>query len=219
MNHRQRITQRSPQGGGEKREQAATAEPNLTARARDLYENSAVPVREIARLCGVTERTIYKYAGRQDWQPRYRWNADGTRPVAFAPAKGAGGRFIRREDKGKAFAKGLKATDPVARARAEALCAAARAADEAAVSCELRVKAVLEAARMLEKQVNFEVERKQRQQRYLSPAQKAADETLSLFYANQVGAAAEWVASLARPAPRTDFAPGQLVFRRPMREG
>jgi hypothetical protein len=53
---------------------------------------------------------------------------------------GAGGRFIRREDKGKAFARGLKATDPAGRGRAFAACgkasrrsrvAQARAAREA----------------------------------------------------------------------------------------
>jgi len=36
--------------------------------------------------------------------------------------RGAGGRFIRRADKGKPFATGLKATDPVAAALAAAAC-------------------------------------------------------------------------------------------------
>jgi hypothetical protein len=64
-----------------------------------------------------------------------------TRAADEAPAaKGAGGRFIRREDKGKAFARGLKATDPAGRGRAFAACgkasrrsrvAQARAAREA----------------------------------------------------------------------------------------
>ena len=104
-------------GGGEQN--------SLTAKARQLYERSAVPVAEIARLCGVTDRTIYKYAAKQRWKPRYRWTADGGRPAAFAPAKGAGGRFIRRADKGKPFATGLKATDPSGRVRALADCDAA----------------------------------------------------------------------------------------------
>ena len=43
----------------------------------------------------------------------------------FAPAKGAGGRFIRREEIGQPFAAGLKALDPAAEARAAAACAAA----------------------------------------------------------------------------------------------
>jgi hypothetical protein len=116
------------EGGRGQAEQAVAAQPSLTARARALYEDSAVPVREIARLCGVTERTIYKYVAKGGWTKRYARTPqaiDGAADVA--PVKGAGGRFIRREDKGKAFAKGLKATDPAARARAELACAAASA--------------------------------------------------------------------------------------------
>ncbi len=121
-------------GGGEKNDPPSlrSAEPSLTAKARALYEDSAVPVAEIARLCGVTERTIYKYAARENWKPRYRWTADGGRPAAFAPAKGAGGRFIRRADKGKPFATGLKATDPAARGRALAACGRAKRLSRAA---------------------------------------------------------------------------------------
>ena len=91
-----------------------------------------MPVREIASVAGVTERTIYKYAAKQAWQPRYRWSPDrGWRARArFAPdcvpVRGAGGRFIAREDKAKPFATGLKATDPAAAARA------LRASDKAA---------------------------------------------------------------------------------------
>jgi hypothetical protein len=85
----------------------------LTARVRRLYEDSAVPVREIASLAGVSERTIYKYAARHGWKPRYAWARDRgwrARPK-FAGVKGAGGRFIRRDDKGKPYRQGLKATD------------------------------------------------------------------------------------------------------------
>ena len=118
----------SPQGGGEK-----TA--GLMAQVRALYEQSAVPVREIARRAGVTERTLYKYAQKHGWRPRYQWRDDhacmlgrGWRAAEdFAPAQGAGGRFVRREDAGKPFAQGLKALDPAARARAEAVCAEAQA--------------------------------------------------------------------------------------------
>jgi hypothetical protein len=112
-----------PQGGREQAEVGAGA-PSLTARARALYEDSAVPVREIASVAGVTERTIYKYAAKHAWKPRYRWAPDrGWRARAkFAPAKGAGARFIRREDKGRPFATGLKALDPAGAARAAAEC-------------------------------------------------------------------------------------------------
>jgi hypothetical protein len=100
------------------------AQTGLTERVRALYEGSAVPVREIANLAGVTERTIYKYAAKHQWKPRYAWTPHGSRPRAwragpnFTPAKGAGGRFIRRDDKDKPFAVGLKATDAPGAARA-----------------------------------------------------------------------------------------------------
>jgi hypothetical protein len=115
---------RRTSGGGET--------TDLTERVRALYEGSAVPVREIAARAGVTERTIYKYAAKHAWKPRYRWTPDGARPrawrprVRFAPAKGAG-RFIRRDDKGKPIAAGLKATDAQGAARAGAACANAQA--------------------------------------------------------------------------------------------
>src|SRR6476646_2252719 len=101
-------------GGGDPPAPNGFGGQGLTARVRALYERSAVPVAEIARLCGVSERTIYKYAARHNWQPRYAWAADGSRPRArrrrpapargagwqarakFSPVKGAGARFIRR---------------------------------------------------------------------------------------------------------------------------
>jgi AcrR family transcriptional regulator len=116
------------------------------AQVRALYEDSAVPVREIAARAGVTERTLYKYACKGQWRPRYlRSNASacmlmrGWRAAeGFAPVTGAGGRFVRREDGGKPFAKGLKALDPAARAKAEAECAeAVRLSREAAQEAEL----------------------------------------------------------------------------------
>jgi hypothetical protein len=103
-----------------------------------------VPVREIARLAGVNERTLYKYVEKHRWKKRYRVlprgeaaaRADSGRrwrhDEAFAPAKNAGGRFVRREDKAKPFATGLKALDPGGRARALADCAAAEPLSRAA---------------------------------------------------------------------------------------
>ncbi len=129
-------------GGGKEREggeKSPTAqdlteqdltEQDLTERVRALYEHSAVPVAEIASVAGVTERTIYKYAAKEQWTPRYAWAPSRSRGqragerVApdFVPVRGAGGRFIRRADQGKPFATGLKATDPAAAARAAAAC-------------------------------------------------------------------------------------------------
>jgi hypothetical protein len=122
--------------------------PELMAQVRALYEDSDVPVREIARRAGVTERTLYNYVERHAWRRRYKCAARDAAVAAanrgrgwqaaegYGPAKGAGGRFVRREDADKPHASGLKALDPAARAEAEADCAeaariAARAREEA----------------------------------------------------------------------------------------
>src|SRR6185437_1390909 len=101
---------REASGGGSRGR--AEGEQNLTKKVRALYEDSAVPVREIASVAGVTERTIYKYAAKLAWKRRHH----------VAPARGAGSRFIRREDKDKPFAHGLKATDPAGAAHAIESC-------------------------------------------------------------------------------------------------
>jgi predicted transcriptional regulator len=131
------------------RGRAEETAPSLTEKARALYEHSAVPVAEIASLAGVTERTVYKYAARENWTPRYRWSAAGGRPrgarwrpqSGLAPVKGAGGRFIRRAEAGQPVATGLKAADPRAAAQAGAVCgeaaALAHAAEEKAKMAQL----------------------------------------------------------------------------------
>jgi len=91
---------REASGGGSRGR--AEGEQNLTKKVRALYENSAVPVREIASVAGVTERTIYKYAAKLAWKRRHH----------VAPARGAGSRFIRRADTDKPFARGLKERRP-----------------------------------------------------------------------------------------------------------
>jgi hypothetical protein len=73
---------------GREADSARGGETTLTARVRALYEDGLVPVREIAQLCGVTERTLYKYAARGRWRKRY---------ARRALHKGAGGRFIPQE--------------------------------------------------------------------------------------------------------------------------
>lgn len=107
--------------------------PSLTERVRVLYEESVVPVREIARLAGVTERTIYKYARKERWTPRVtRLSRDGT--AAGLPARGAGARFIARDEADKPVAVGLKATDPAGAERAAAACVRAGELSDAAVA-------------------------------------------------------------------------------------
>src|SRR5207302_5009590 len=49
----------------------ASADTALTERVRALYEGSVVPVREVARLAGVSERTIYKYVRKGGWRRRH----------------------------------------------------------------------------------------------------------------------------------------------------
>ncbi len=115
------------------RKRGREQEETVTEKVRALYEHSVVPVAEIARVAGVTERTIYKYAQKGGWQPRYAWidrggvkRGRGWRAGKdFTPAKGAGSRFIRRADKDKPFAVGFKATDPAGAARATTACGAA----------------------------------------------------------------------------------------------
>jgi hypothetical protein len=94
-------------------------------------------VREIARLAGVSERTLYKYVARHGWQKRHRVSPRGEAAAranrgrslepspGFAPAKGAGGRFIRRDEQDEPVAVGLKATDPAAAKSAAAHCGGA----------------------------------------------------------------------------------------------
>jgi hypothetical protein len=134
-------------GGGERavlgdREQAAPTE--LTLQVRALYEAGVVPVAEIARLAGVSGRTVYKYAAKGGWRRRYptqdiaaavRKRAakrKGKPPRPCATLKGAGGRFIRNADADQPVRRGIKALDPAGEAAALLRCALAAAlADEA----------------------------------------------------------------------------------------
>src|SRR5437764_2546304 len=150
----------------------ASADTALSERVRALYEGSVVPVREIARLAGVSERTIYKYVRKGGWRRRHAGpardlpaevlaEADAAVAAAaaadavggaetagpgfglgFAPVKGAGGRFIRREDKDLPQARGLKALDPPGAQRAAAACVAASVlADQAATAAAAAARA------------------------------------------------------------------------------
>jgi hypothetical protein len=133
-------------------------QPSLTERVRDLYENSIVPVREIARLAGVTERTLYRYVERHGWQRRHvcRPRDDAVRAAnsgrtltprqGFAGVKGAGGRFVPRDEAGAPHASGLKALDPLAAEQAVAATGRAHllsdiATGEAVAEAEIRAAA------------------------------------------------------------------------------
>ncbi len=151
--------QARPGWGGEKSASGGSASPDLMAHVRRMYEDSIIPVRDIAQRAGVTERTLYKYARKRNWKPRYAWMPDGSRPPArpgrrrwtpaqekqqaraeqFAPGQGAGGRFIRREEIGTPFVHGIKAVDAAGRAAAaEASAEADRIAERARLEAECR---------------------------------------------------------------------------------
>jgi uncharacterized cysteine cluster protein YcgN (CxxCxxCC family) len=117
---------------------AAPRPTALTAMARSLYEAGVVPVADIAALCGVSERTIYKHARKGAWRFRYRREAERAPPPPAEPGRqmrGAGGRFVAEvpvaedivpEAAAPAHRAGLKALDPAGEARALAACEEAR---------------------------------------------------------------------------------------------
>jgi hypothetical protein len=66
----------------------ANARPTLNACIRALYEDTLVPVREIARLAGITERNVYATVRRLGCRPRMRLAPGGGRrlvPLSDAP--------------------------------------------------------------------------------------------------------------------------------------
>lgn len=121
-------------------ETAAAVPTPLTQRSRALYEEGVVPVREIARLAGVSERTFYKYVQRGGWRRRY--GKPAGKPDGKPAARGAGGHFVRSEDAGKPHACGLKALDPEGAARAVRRCDAA-----AALARDAKATAAVDVAR------------------------------------------------------------------------
>ncbi len=205
-------------GGERGREQAdvAAGRKNLMARVRALYEETR-PCRcaRSPQLAGVSERTIYKYAAKRNWKPRYAWAhprapafAEARHPAAlhrlrrklrrhvpFAPVKGAGGRFVRREARGEPVASGLHATDRQAAVRADAACASAQAlAREAQKEADARKrarerdKAFRNVIRTLDQINKYHAECKKKG-RWPLPA----DDHLQWAYSCQLSAAADWL--------------------------
>lgn len=130
----------------------------LTQQVRALYEAGAVPVREIARLAGVTERTLYKYVAQGGWRRRYggkgiaaavEKRAHARKPRPCVAGKGAGGRFIRREDEGLPVAHGMKALDPAGQARALAACERAGELSDLALARARRLREAMSDARTM----------------------------------------------------------------------
>lgn len=217
-------------GGGEKQgsgggdsaeigeEQQAQA-PSLMARVQSLYEDSAVPVREIARLCGVTERTLYKYARKGGWRRRYAVMPRGQAAAAAnrgrcwqrAPGhdsvKGAAGRFVSRSEAALPAAQGtaegttqgIKALDPSARQRASAACAAAssraakaRAKADARQVWEARVAAINAVSAAMAAYNRFRASRAS----VRTPMEMTADEQMEAHFVDQIAAALDCVRKL-----------------------
>jgi hypothetical protein len=139
------LAEGGPRFRGDERGASRAVATPLTRRARALYEDSVVPVREIARLAGVSERTLYKHVQRGGWRRRYRVAARDNAVSAargrlfvpepvFAPVKGAGGRFVAREQADAPHAAGLGALDPAGGAAAAEACVAASALSAVAMA-------------------------------------------------------------------------------------
>ena len=92
----------------------------LTHQARALYEARVVPVGALARLCGVSLRTLYHHVHKQGWRRRR-----SSVPRDLAKSERQKRRYRERKAKEQASPRGLKARDPAGHARA--LAAAERA--------------------------------------------------------------------------------------------
>lgn len=209
-------------GGGESSERGEAQQarqPSLMARVQSLYEDSAVPVREIARLCGVTERTLYKYVAKGGWRRRYAVMRRGEAAAAAnrgrrwqrAPGhdgvKGAGGRFVPRAEAALPAAQGtaegttqgIKALDPSARAKASRACAAAasRAAKARAKADErqvwdARVAAINAVSAAMAAYNRFRASRAS----VRTPMEMTADEQMEAHFVDQIAAALDCVRKL-----------------------
>src|SRR6185312_14284296 len=87
-----------------------------------LYEGGVVPVREIARLCGVSLRTLYHHVHARGWRRRRSKVARDGAKSARQRARVVAAKALRSP-----MPRGLKARDVEGQARA--LAAAKRAAE------------------------------------------------------------------------------------------
>jgi len=144
----------TPAGGGERREPAEHSLSRdescgpcltpLTGQARALYEGRVVPVRELARLCGVSVRTLYHHVHKQGWRRR-------RSSVPRDPARSARQRARYRAWKASQPQKprGLKARDPQGQAAALATAEQAGALAGAALARAIARQDAEARARML----------------------------------------------------------------------
>jgi hypothetical protein len=93
----------------------------LTQQARALYEGGVVPVRALARICGVSVAGLYYHVRRQGWRRRRSAVARDQ-----AKAQRQRQRYLARKALRPPRPRGLKARDPAG--EAQALAAARQAA-------------------------------------------------------------------------------------------
>src|SRR5688572_10644143 len=92
---------------------------------RTLYEDTLVPVREIARVAGVTERNIYALVRRLGCRPRVRLASGGGRRIVPLASSGEMPSGLDAESVNRALQRCMEAVS-----HAERLTDAARAAKE-----------------------------------------------------------------------------------------
>lgn len=85
----------------------------VTHEARALYEGGVVPVREIARLCGVSVRTLYHHVHARGWRRRR-----SSVPRDGAKSARQRARYVAAKSLRPPMSRGLKARDPAGQARA-----------------------------------------------------------------------------------------------------
>jgi colicin import membrane protein len=121
-------------------------EPSFAARLRQLYEQSALPVHEIARIAGIAQRTLFSYVQRGGWKRR-NWRQARHDAARRAPPEGADLAAAAEEARHTAHAY-VAARELVNEASAAAAAAAReRAAHAEAVAQQraARAKAVADA--------------------------------------------------------------------------
>jgi hypothetical protein len=138
-------------GGGERAVLGVKDEPNndpaltpLTHEARALYEGRVVPVRELARLCGVSLRTLYYHVHKQGWRRRR-----SSVPRDPAKSERQRGRYQALMALRGAAPGGLQARDPDGQARALASAERATALSGAALARALARQETEAKARIL----------------------------------------------------------------------
>jgi hypothetical protein len=111
---------------------------------RTLYEDTLVPVREIARIAGVTERNIYALVRRLGCRPRVRLASGGGRRIVPLASSGKVPSGLDAESVNRALQRCMEAVS-----RAERLTDAARAAKEERAATGRALRSSETQARML----------------------------------------------------------------------